>query len=117
MTKRGAIAIAIILIVGGGIWGGVALYQNHAAAAAEPTLSLPSGYLKASPSFLREFDAAVAEQNKFQTMVQKLNGRIPQGYQFDQQFRAFKPLPAAPTSTPVPGLPPAPAPKPEPKKP
>lgn len=115
MTNRTVLGIAVTAVMALAVWGGITLYQNRSANAAEPTMNLPAGYLRASPSFLREFDAAVAEQDKFQKMVQHLNGRIPQGYQFDQQFRAMKPLPPPSASTPVPGVPQPP--KPEPKKP
>lgn len=86
------------------VYGSSVIYENHATLAASPVENLPAGYLKASSGFLKNYDSLVARQNKLQEDIKEFQSRIPNGYAFDYQFRAFKPTP--PPAAPSPAKPP-----------
>jgi hypothetical protein len=96
-----ACVVLILIVVGGfAAWN---WHENRAALAASPVTSLPSGYLPASATFLRNFDDLVSKQNKLNTQIAAFQRTIPNGYTFDPQMRAFKPvLPAPPPAPPKP---------------
>jgi len=93
-----AIVLAIVMVTGAIGWQHV---SGQRAAAEAATKDLPAGYLRASESFVREFEDVKKSYEHLQT-------RVPAGYVYDAALAAFKPAaPAAPApaATPSPAAP------------
>jgi len=93
-----AIVLGLAMISGGIGWQHV---SGQRAAAEAATKDLPAGYLRASESFVREFEDVKKSYEHLQT-------RVPAGYVYDAALAAFKPAAApapAPAATPPPAAP------------
>ncbi len=126
MKKIGLVVVACLLAAILGTIGGIAyLRASHAPPAAPPPP--PLGAQIPNAAFLSQYDDFLAlsadvakrqdklihssayeamqdEQDRANGMAQRLTAQVPQGYTFDQKYRAF--VPRTPAPQPEPPAPP-----------
>jgi hypothetical protein len=92
-VKETLITVCIVagLIIGS--YEGYERYEDHVAESQSSVETLPAAYIKPSATFLRQYDALVKRQQSLTYDATVWRSKIPDGYIFDVQMRAFKPAP------------------------
>ena len=78
MLLKLAVGVILLLALGVGVFG----MYSHSQADEPPTKDLPAGYLRASPSFVHEFE-------QVEKAYTHLQARVPSGMVYDKALQAF----------------------------